>query len=49
MCVGDFNDIINLIEKRDAAIKPNHQMEDFKSVLNDSQLSNLGFQGPKFT
>lgn len=47
-CFGDFNEIINLTKKRGATTKPNCQMEDFKSALEHSQLSDLGFRCPKF-
>lgn len=29
--------------------KPNGHMEEFKNALEDSHLSDLDFQGPKFT
>jgi hypothetical protein len=49
MCLGDFNEIINLSEKLGG--KEHHQslMEAFKLALEDCALLDLGFQGPKFT
>jgi hypothetical protein len=49
LCVSDFNEILNLSEKISGATKSNCQMEEFKNALDDSQLSELGFRGPKFT
>jgi hypothetical protein len=42
LCLGDFNEILNLTEKKGV-------MEDFQRTLEDCGLSDLGFRGPKFT
>ena len=48
--MGDFNEIVNLSEKKKgASIHPRGQMEEFLYALEDAQLNDLGFKGPKFT
>jgi hypothetical protein len=49
MCVGNFNKILDLSEKSGACERLWGQMEAFKKTLEDCQLCNLGFFGPKFT
>ena len=49
MCLGDFNEIINLSEKWGGNEHHQNLMESFQSALEDCALLDLGFQGPKFT
>lgn len=48
-CRGDFNEILRFNIKRGGRPRPESQMEAFKNVLLDCSLSDLGFDGPKFT
>jgi hypothetical protein len=47
--MGDFNEIVDLSEKRGGATRANGQMDDFRQTLEDCSLYDLGFMGPKFT
>jgi hypothetical protein len=49
LCSKDFNEITSMGEKSSSSIRPRRQMDDFKRVLDDCQLGDLGFCGPKFT
>jgi hypothetical protein len=49
MCVGDFNEILVSSEKTSSSICPYHQMRAFQLALEDCNLSDLGFSGPKYT
>jgi hypothetical protein len=49
VCVGDFNEIVELSEKWGGSSRPNSQMQAFQQVLECCHLSDLGFNGPKFT
>jgi hypothetical protein len=49
LCVGDFNKITNVGEKSRSSYRPPRQMQEFKKVLEDCQLLDLGFEGPRFT
>jgi hypothetical protein len=49
MCVGDFNEIVSLSEKWGAVTRANGQMEAFRRALEDCQLFDQGFKGPKYT
>jgi hypothetical protein len=49
LCIGDFNEIMELSEKYGATLRPDRQMEAFKKTLEDCKLSDLGFIGSKFT
>lgn len=49
LCVGDFNEIVVSAEKRGATARSPRQMEAFQSTLEDSQLCDLGYCGPKYT
>lgn len=46
---GDFNEILQLNEKREGRLRPESQMEAFREVLSDCSLCDLGFYGPKYT
>ena len=47
--MGDFNEIVCFGEQLGAVSKTERQMEDFKEVLEECSLSDLGFKGPLFT
>jgi ribonuclease HI len=49
LCVGDFNEITHQDEKRGACRRRERQMEDFRNVLDDCYLGDMGFTGPRFT
>jgi hypothetical protein len=49
LCVGNFNEIVNLLEIKGATYRSQRQMDDFQQALEDCQLCDLGFKGPKFT
>lgn len=48
-CVGDFNEILKIEEKRGGRIRPHNQMQAFRDVLDFCGFVDLGFTGPKFT
>lgn len=49
LCVGDFNEILLASEKSSSTPRPPSQMLAFRKALEDSQLMDLGFRGPKYT
>lgn len=49
LCVRDFNEILEQFEKEGAALRGEAQMDGFRNALNECQLGDLGFNGPKFT
>jgi hypothetical protein len=49
MCIGDFNEIVDHLEKKGITTRPRWQMEDFQRVLEDARLHDIGSQGPKYT
>jgi hypothetical protein len=49
LCVGDYNEILNLSEQKGAVSKTRGQMEDFQKAFEECRLCDLGFSGPKFT
>lgn len=44
-----FNEILQLSEKQGGRDRPERQIENFKDVLSDCELRDLGFMGPPFT
>ncbi|KAF5449841.1 hypothetical protein F2P56_030246 [Juglans regia] len=46
---GDFNEVLYLHEKRGGRPWPYAQLENFRAVMEDCALQDLGFQGPRFT
>jgi hypothetical protein len=40
---------VNHSEKKGTVIRPRRQMELFQCALEDTQLHDLGYKGPKFT
>jgi hypothetical protein len=49
LCIGDFNEILDQSEKVGGAPRPTRQMEDFRAVLDECHLCDLGFTGSQFT
>ncbi|XP_059428667.1 uncharacterized protein LOC132162445 [Corylus avellana] len=49
MCIGDFNEIICLDEKFGGSGRQRSLMEAFQRVLEDCELLDLGYRGPKYT
>jgi hypothetical protein len=49
LCVGDFNEILDQEEKQGAASRRLSQINQFRRALEDCDLSDLGFCGPRFT
>ncbi|XP_059434865.1 uncharacterized protein LOC132167846 [Corylus avellana] len=49
VCIGDFNEIVESLEKLGGAGRANSQMLAFRRALENCELSDLGFRGPKFT
>ncbi|XP_016706908.2 uncharacterized protein [Gossypium hirsutum] len=47
--MGDFNEIIDSFEKKGGRLRPIGQMRDFRGVLEDCCLNDLGFVGRWFT
>lgn len=42
MCVGDFNEIVDQIEKLGVALGRESQMDQFRTVLKDCSFRDLG-------
>lgn len=49
VCLGDFNEILKGSEKYGGRSRPRGLMEAFQKTLEDCNLSDLGFKGPKYT
>jgi hypothetical protein len=49
LCVGDFNDILEENEKWEGRRKALRQMREFQRVVEQCNLQDLGFLGPRFT
>ncbi|KAL9667861.1 hypothetical protein QQ045_002230 [Rhodiola kirilowii] len=47
--LGDFNEILCANETQGGRQRNNWQMDNFRRVLNDCNLSDLGFSGDPFT
>lgn len=47
--MGDFNEIMDSFEKKGGRLRPIGQMRDFRGVLEDCCLNDLGFVGRWFT
>lgn len=47
--LGDFNEIANSFEKKGGRLRPERQMKDFREMLEDCNLMDLGFTGRWFT
>ncbi|KAK4277327.1 hypothetical protein QN277_015341 [Acacia crassicarpa] len=49
MCIGDFNDILFQHEKNGGRPHPWRRILNFKCLLADCELEDLGYNGPTFT
>ena len=49
ICCGDFNEVLLHDEHYGVRDRSDAQIEQFRSCLNDCELFDLGFSGPKFT
>ena len=49
ICAGDFNEITKTHEKKGGRLRPYTQMKNFRDVLDECGLMDLGFEGSKFT
>ena len=49
LCVGDFNEIAKSHEKCGGRLRSYMQMKNFRNVLDECGLMDLGFVGSKFT
>jgi hypothetical protein len=47
LCLGDFNEVVAMSEKWGGGAKSNSQISNFQLALEDYELSDLGFNGPK--
>jgi len=46
---GDFNEIIKQDEIVGGARRPQHQMQQFREVINECGFMDLGYKGSKYT
>ncbi|XP_062151970.1 uncharacterized protein LOC133860363 [Alnus glutinosa] len=49
LCTGGFNEILDHSKKEGAAIRRESQIDDFRITLEECQLCDLGYTGPKFS
>ncbi|KAF5480564.1 hypothetical protein F2P56_001303 [Juglans regia] len=49
ICFRDFNEVMHQHEKQGAALRPYNQMERFREAVDSSGLSDLGYDGTKYT
>lgn len=49
LCAWDFNEILEQAEKEGATLRCNSQINNFRMALEDCDLSDLGFSGPRYT
>lgn len=49
LVVGDFNTILNCTEKKGGLPPDSRSMQEFSECLVSASLSDLGFEGPRFT
>lgn len=49
ICAGDFNEMFSFSEKAGAADRSSASMVQFREVLVDCGLSDVGFSGPTLT
>jgi hypothetical protein len=48
-CIRDFNEVLSPSEKWGGRGRPNQKMRKFQTTLEQCELSDLGYRGPKFT
>ena len=49
MCIGDFNEVANGTEKVGGNVRQNGLMQAFQQTLEECELFDLGYCGPKYT
>ena len=49
ICIGDFNEILHLWEKVGGSLRPEWQMNNFRTTINRSKLRDLGYIGADYT
>ena len=49
ICIGDFNEILSVNEKQGVEPRSEWQMANFREVLDDCKLRDMGFKGARFT
>lgn len=49
LCIGDFNEVVDPMEKWGGAVRREGQMGKFRTVQEKCGLSDLGYKGSKFT
>lgn len=49
LLVGDFNEILSNSEKKVGRVRAECQMAEFRVILHDCMLTDLGFKDPRFT
>jgi exonuclease III len=49
ICIGDFNEVISNEEKWGGSNRSSSQMRRFQLALEECELSDMGFRGPKYT
>ena len=49
LVIGDFNEIMGMLEKEGGSTRPRQQMDSFVETINRCGLRDIGFIGPKFT
>ncbi|XP_065631679.1 uncharacterized protein LOC136068452 [Quercus suber] len=48
-CFGDFNELVEVHDKRGGPPRAHHLMQNFREVLDHCGFVDLGFSGPEFT
>ncbi|KAL0013375.1 hypothetical protein SO802_000444 [Lithocarpus litseifolius] len=48
-CFGDFNELLEVADKKGGALRSHNLMQSFWEVLDDCGFIDLGFSGPEFT
>ena len=49
VCFGDFNELLEVEEKKEGASRAHNQMQMFRDVLGQCGFVDLGYLGPDFT
>ena len=49
ICIGDFNEILSVNEKQGGEPRSEWQMANFREVLDNCRLRDMGFKGARFT
>ena len=49
LLMGDFNEILYIIEKESSRPTPQRQMQAFHDVLSECNINDMGFVGDRFT